>query len=162
MPSTFDLDLSLELVLWEEPEPLKYRWKNSSGDGWSPMISWIFLESLVSMVGTGTGWNFLIVERIREPGQPYPSWFAQCLGSSRAIAVELGWHPEAGIENLWRIGLATGGAWPLVNVHSDPTLQLMVQPRQALSPPSLALTVMVDWLADGELADIFVPQRVRY
>jgi len=161
MPPTFDLDRALELVLCEEPEPTKYRWMNSSGGGWAPMGSWIFLESLVLMVGTGVGWNFLIVERIREEARPYPSWFAQCLGSSRGLAVELGWHPAEGVENLWRIGLAGGKSWPLFNIHSDPDLRLMVEPKQALAP-NLGLTLMIDWLSDGELREGFVRQRLRY
>ncbi|MEB0303880.1 MULTISPECIES: hypothetical protein [unclassified Cryobacterium] len=156
-----DLSLSLDLLACEEPMPAKYQWMNSGG-GWSPMGSWILLEKLVSMVGTGVDWNFLIVERISEPGHPYPSWFAQCLGSSRALTVELGWHPAEGIENLWRIGVAGGASRPLFNIHSDPDLFLMVQPGQALSPLSIPLTVMIDWLSDGELAPGFVRERLRY
>lgn len=154
-----NLTLNLDLLTWEEASP-GLVWTNNTG-WWSPMTSSVMLDALVRMVGSGRDWHYLVVQEVADPFAVAGHVYAQTLGSQAGLAVEIGEFRPPDTEYLWRLGAVGGETWPEVNVHSDPQMTLIVEPREILSPP-IALGSLIDWLADRTLSPGLLRQRVYY
>ncbi|TFB96261.1 MULTISPECIES: hypothetical protein [unclassified Cryobacterium] len=155
-----DVSLSLDLLTWEEPIPA-LEWMNNLSR-WAPMTSWVMLDALVRMVGSGPDWRFLVVQEVADPFAADGHLYAQTLGSQAAgLAVEIGEFRPPDSEDLWRLGTVGGATRPQVNVHSDPQLTLIVQRNEVLAP-GVALGGLIAWLADHEVSPGLQRQRVYY